>query len=117
MNFDFNGGIMFDNNRNNSRILSELDISIIKSEILNLRTDFKEFVDYLNDLHELLSRDETMNSLFDSGNFGQEIKTKLLDLKNIINEYYNTIFVGDTSLFVQTADYCDRQLSLLNKGF
>ncbi len=91
-----------------------LSVETLKGEresIIRLRSEFGNIISSYNDAYNMLTNDAVVSSFYKSGNFGQEVDTKLKNLyKNLDN--VNSI---TEHLCEQTIKNIDQQIALRSK--
>ena len=98
------------------RILGVSDITDIRNLVNNFGSDVADYTNHMQTIMELFkTEDPTVQSLFESGNFGQVQQENLELINNALRKYYDTIN-GDSGLVPATKKYLDAQENRLQTG-
>ena len=111
---------MNENNENREkkdpRILGVQDITDIRNLVNSFGTDVAEYTDHMQTIIELFkTEDPTVQSLFESGNFGQIHQENLEFINKALINYYKVIN-GDDGLVAATNKYLNDQEIRLQTG-
>ena len=98
------------------KILSYDDVRLIKRDIEQVDGRTQGFRNCLSEVITQFKENETVQSFFVSGNFGQKQWEALENLLNAFEKYYQLISGREDSLTKKTIQFCDIQLGLIEEG-
>lgn len=97
-------------------LLSTREIQIIRDNLIEMKEEISNFKEMVDAIVESFERNEVVQSLYQSGKFGEESQTKVKKIKNGIETYCNTVLYNSDGLFARTYQFLDRQEELNQKG-
>ena len=97
-------------------IMQEKDLDYLYGNVNQMATIVKDIVSYIETVIDGFNSKFIVESFYESGNFGQNQKQRLLELHDAIKEYGAFVCDGPDSLVNQTIEFLDSYKSLLNSG-
>lgn len=101
-------------------ILSLEDLNTLKEKLAEFNGEVLRFYEQYDNAIKAFETNETVKSLFSSGNYGETLKLKLQDIRKLMQKYFQSISDGSGSLVGQTNKYISEQLDLqmqISRGY
>ncbi len=98
-------------NNTPAKLLSVEDIERAQSIILDIQKQFKEHVRNMDIVISKFSKEEIVETFFESGDFGNDIKERLEELKKELLRYHENI----VDATIKTKEFLTEQMRLNNQ--
>ncbi len=99
----------------NTKILGTGDIDTIREEVTRFGTEVTDYKTHVDKIIDLFNNDATVQSLYESGKFGQTQKENLAAISRALTRYSNVIN-SDGGLIPATNQFLDSQDDRVQNG-
>ena len=96
-------------------ILNEDDLNSINSSIENIETMLQQGMDHLNFIIDNFESNPVVQSFYESGSFGKENQQALIRIKELCEQYINSI-KSESGLIEISREFVRDQLRRIEEG-